>query len=86
MPLVAGKLITPEAAIAQGLCPECGVDLKKSNPIAELASHWKTTPPNDKRGDKARARKALLEKFISDNQVRTTNMPKPAAAAAAPLP
>jgi hypothetical protein len=86
MPLVNGKLITAAEAIAKGLCPETGADLTKVNPIAELRSLWKAPIPLDKRGDKARERKAMLEKFISDHNVRTTNMPKPAAAAAAPLP
>ncbi len=86
MPLVDGKLVTADAALAKGLCPECGADLKAENPIAHLNTHWQAPMPLDKRGDEARRRKALLEKFISDNKVRTSNMPKPAAATAAPLP
>ena len=86
MPLVEGKDMTPADAIAAGLCPECGQDLKLSNPIAHRKSHWKTMPPLDRRGDEARARMALLDKFIADNKVRTSNMPPPAAATAAPLP
>lgn len=86
MPLVNGTLVTAEAALAKGLCPECATDLKKSNPIAELHSHWKAPIPLDKRGDGARKRKAMLEKFIADNNVRTSDQPKPAAATAAPLP
>lgn len=72
--------------MAKGLCPECGQDLTKSNPIAHRASHWKKAPPHDKRGDEARRRMALFDKFIVDNKVRTSDMPKPAGAAAAPLP
>jgi hypothetical protein len=86
MPLVKGQDMTPDAAIAAGLCPECGQDLKASNPIAHRRSHWKVQPPLDRRGNEARRRMALLDKFIVDNNVRTSNMPKPAAAAAAPLP
>ena len=86
MPLVDGKLVTPAAALAKGLCPECGADLKTHNPIAELHSHWTAPIPLDKRGDGARLRKAMLMKFIADNNVRTSDQPKPAAAAPAPLP
>ena len=86
MPIVDGKLITPEEALKRGLSPETGRDLKTVNPIAELNSLWKAPIPLDKRGDGARKRKAMLEKFIADNNVRTTNMPKPVAATAAPLP
>ena len=86
MPLVKGKDLTPDEAIAQNRCPECGIDLTKVNPIAELHSHWKTPPPLDSRGDEPRRRQAMLLKFIADHNVRTSNMPKPAPAAAAPLP
>lgn len=86
MPLVHDKLITPEDALKQGLCPECGRDLKLSNPIAELASHWKSEPPLNKSGDKARERSAMLRQFITDNKIRTSNQPKPAPAEPAPLP
>lgn len=86
MPLVNGKLITPDAAIAQGRCPECGDDLTKSNPIAHFKSHWKTAPPVGRNGDEARRRIVLFQKFIADNKVRTSNMPKPAPEPAKPAP
>jgi len=86
MPLADGKLITAEEALKRGLSPETGRDLKAVNPIAELNNLWKAPIPLDKRGDKARERKAMLEKFIADNNVRTTNMPKPAAGKPADLP
>jgi hypothetical protein len=86
MPLVDGKTITPDDAIAQNRCPECGDDLKASNPIAHRKSHWKAPPPPNADGDEARRRIALFDKYIVDNNVRTSNMPKQAAPAAEPKP
>ena len=93
MPLVNGKYETPDAAMAAGLCPECGQDLTKSNPIAHFKSHWTTTPPRDSRGKEATRRMAMFQDFITKNKVRTSNMPAPKAPAApvaeakpAPLP
>jgi hypothetical protein len=82
MPLVNGKNVTPDEAIAQGRCPECGDDFKATNPIAHRKSHWKTAPPPNADGDEARRRMALFDKYIVDNNVRTSNMQKPAAPAA----
>ena len=83
MPLVKGKLVTPEAAIAQNLCPECGVDLTKVNPIAELKSHWHAQPRDNRQGAEALRRQNLLKDFIAKNKVRTSNMPPPVPIAAA---
>jgi hypothetical protein len=78
MPLVDGKNISPADAMAAGRCPECGDDLKTQNPIAHRRSHWLTQPPLGVDGDEARARMEMFDKFIADNNVRTSNMPKPA--------
>lgn len=86
MPLSDGKLITDAAALAKGLCPECGDDFKTSNAVAHSHMHWRAAKPLDKRGDKARSRAAMLDKYIADNSVRTSNQPKPAAAKPADLP
>lgn len=86
MPLHNGKLISAEDAIAQDLCPECGGDLKTSNAVAHFNKHWQKEPPSDKRGDKCRARRLMLTKYISDHNVRTSNQAKPAAGAVADLP
>ena len=86
MPLIDGKLVTADEALSQGRCPECAVDLTKVNPIAERRSHWKTYPTPNRQGLEALRRMALLDDFIAKNNVRTSNMPKTAAAAPAPLP
>ncbi|MGA7885879.1 MAG: hypothetical protein WCA44_09060 [Acidobacteriaceae bacterium] len=86
MPLVDGKLMSAQDALAKGLCPECGADFKTENAIAHLNSHWQGFIPVDKRGDKARQRQAMLQKYVADKNVRTTNMPPPVAAKPADLP
>lgn len=75
MPIVDGKILTPDEAIAANRCPECGADLTKVNPIAELNSHWHVEPPKGHRGDEARRREKLLTDFIDKNNVGTTNHP-----------
>jgi hypothetical protein len=82
MPLVNGKVLTPDEAIAQHCCPECGADLTNVNPIAELASHWRVTPRDDRQGKEGLRRRALLQKYIADNKVTTSDQPKPKEQAA----
>lgn len=86
MPLFEGEDISADDAMAKGLCPECGHDLKAENAVAHLNSHWKAPIPLDKRGDEPRRRQALLQKHIQDNDIRTTNMPPKAAGKPADLP
>jgi hypothetical protein len=80
MPLVNGKVMSPDDAMAAGRCPECGVDLRESNPIAHRRSHWKRQPPWGVDGDEARRRMVMFDKFIADNKVRTSNMQAPKTA------
>lgn len=84
MPFVDGKMLTPDEAIAAARCPECGADLTKVNPIAELNSHWTAQPRDNRQGAEALRRQNLLKAFIEKNHVRTSDMPKPAAPNAAP--
>lgn len=80
MPLLGDDDISADDAMAKGLCPECGHDLKIENAIAHLNRHWTAPIPLDKRGDEPRRRQAMLQKHIAENDIRTTNMPpKPAA-------
>jgi hypothetical protein len=85
MPYVDGKDLTPDEAMEANRCPECGVDLTKVNPIAELNSHWTKEPPNNRSGDEGRRRREMLREFITKNKVRTSDQPKPAAPNAAPV-
>jgi hypothetical protein len=86
MPLVEGKDVSPDDAMAKGLCPECGADLTKTNPIAHFRSHWKVRPKQDRDGEEGLRRMAMFQQFITDHDVRTTNMPKPKAPAAPAAP
>jgi len=71
MPVVNGKLITPDAAIAQELCPECGVSLKTTNAIAELNSHWQAPIPKGRPGAEPLRRQALLQGYIKAHNITT---------------
>lgn len=78
MPLVNEKLITADAALAQGLCPECGDSFKEVDPRAHLNMHWKAPIPVDKRGNESRRRQAMLTKAVAAKST--------AASGPAPLP
>jgi len=75
MPMVKGKLLTPDEAIEQDLCPECGVSLLDQNPIGHRNTHWLTQPRNDKRGTEALRRIALFDEYIRVHNVKTSNAP-----------
>jgi hypothetical protein len=83
MPIVNGKKVTPEEAIASKHCPECGADLTQVNAVAELNSHWTVKPRDDRRQAEAIKRQNLLMKYIADNHITTSNQPKPKPAAPA---
>ena len=63
---------TPEEALADHHCPECGRDFKKVNAVACLNAHWLKPGPDNIDGDEGRRRKAMLMKYIEDNNVQTT--------------
>jgi hypothetical protein len=84
MPLFEGKDITPDEAIALNRCPECAADLTQVNPIGHRNTHWITQPKPGRRGEEGLRRMGLLDKFIADNNVRTSNMSKPSPKADAP--
>lgn len=71
MPLVKGKLVTADAALAEGLCPECGDSFKDVDPRAHLNIHWKAPIPVDKRGNESRRRQAMLTKYITTKKTAT---------------
>lgn len=73
MPYVDGVEMTPDQAIAANRCPECGNDLTKVNPVAELNSHWKAYPVNNQDGQEALRRRAMLLDFIERNRVKTVS-------------
>lgn len=73
MPLVDGKLMTPEEAIAAHRCPECGRDLKTTNAIAERNAHWRVRPNNDADGKEGLRRMKMLDDYIKANDVHTSD-------------
>jgi hypothetical protein len=77
VPTKDGKYLKPEDAMAQGLCPECGIDLKSVNPIGHLNFHWVAMPRNDRGGLEALRRRAMLLDYIQKNDIRTSNDPRP---------
>jgi|GEM_PF-2193542 len=85
MPLVKGKLMSPDDAMAAGLCPECGDDLREQNPIAHRASHWQTRPKEDADGAEGLRRMRMFDKWIVDNKVRTSDQADPEKPNAAPV-
>jgi hypothetical protein len=85
MPIVNGKMLTPDEAIAQNRCPECGVDLTKVNPIAHSKAHWRVPPRDDRYGREGLRRQKLLQDFIAKHNIGTTNHPaKPVGTAIPP--
>jgi hypothetical protein len=82
MPLVNGELISPDDAMAKGLCPECGDDLRTQNPIAHRRSHWYTRPRDDMDGAEGLRRMKMFDEWIVKNNVRTSDQPKPTPNAA----
>jgi hypothetical protein len=77
MPIINGVEYTPEEAIAANYCPETGVDLTKVNPAAHRKSLWLAPPPLDDRGDEARRRMALYDKYLKDHPAPTEPPAKP---------
>jgi hypothetical protein len=73
MPMVDGKQVTPDEAMAAKHCPECGADLTKVNAVAELRSHWHIAPRDDRQGKEGLRRRAMLAKYIQDNHITTSN-------------
>jgi hypothetical protein len=86
MPLVNGKPMSPDDAMKQDRCPECGQDLKESNPIAHLRSHWRSMPRQDRDGEEGLRRMTMFKKYIADHDIRTSDMPKKAAPPPPPPP
>lgn len=67
MPLVNGKEITPDAAIALGLCPETGISLKGVHILHHIQRLWGNFDRHEKKSVEAMRRMALLRQFAKDN-------------------
>jgi len=60
MPYVNGKTVSPDEAIAQGLCPETGIDLKTVNVRQHADRLWPHIDPQNANHAEAARRKQLL--------------------------
>jgi hypothetical protein len=65
MPLVNGKLLTPDDAIAQGLCPETGVDLYGVNIEDHITRLWGTHERQELRNPEVFRRQQLLRDYAT---------------------
>lgn len=73
-PIVNGESLTPDEAIAKNLCPECGGDLVATSAIGHRNGHWRTPPPLNIDGDEARRRMGLLDRFVADHNIKTSDV------------
>jgi hypothetical protein len=85
MPLVDGQNMSPDDAIADHRCPECGVSLKAINPIAHRKAHWHRMPNDDVDGQEGRRRMKLFDDYIKAGDFRTSDMPEQPKPNAAPV-
>jgi len=64
MPLKDGVEISPDDAIKQDLCPECGTDLTKIHPRSHFATHWTGPIREDRSTVEARRRIKLCNDYL----------------------
>ena len=62
MPVLKGKVITPQEAISKGLCPETGKSLKGVNIEHHIQNTW-----HGELGPEAKERVAMLRDFAKEN-------------------
>ena len=68
MPIVNGKVITPDEAFQQRKCPECGIDLNQVNVVGHINEHWpRGFDPLDRAQDEGRRRMDML-KYVAGQQ------------------
>lgn len=71
MPIVNRKLLTPEQALAQDRCPECGISFKDHDAAAHLKAHWQTEPNVNRGGAEAARRRALYRDYLKSHPGRS---------------
>lgn len=67
MPQIDGVEISPDDAIAQDRCPECGADLKTVHPRSHFNTHWTGPIREDRSTTEARRRIALCNEYLEDH-------------------
>lgn len=84
MPIVDGKIISPDDALAQNRCPECGVDFKRVSARGHRQRHWRAQPPNGPDGEEGRRRIALYDGYLAAQDRKAILLTQSQARAAAP--
>jgi hypothetical protein len=64
MPIIDGRDVTPDHAIHQGLCPECGAALNPKSALSHAQGHWGTDPNSPRLSEEGRRRFNLILDFI----------------------
>src|SRR5690348_11576421 len=64
MPIIDGKSVSPDHAIHQGLCPECGAKLDAKNALGHAQGHWGIDPNSPHLSDEGHRRFNLVLDFI----------------------
>jgi len=59
----AEAALTPDERIAQGLCPECAMDVSNQAPATHALTHWPTAIFPDGRNQEAIRRQGLLVNY-----------------------
>lgn len=68
MPVINNVHHTPAEAIDQGLCPECGRDLKESSFEVETRLHWPGAEDTTTDQTERRYRIALLDRHFNPDK------------------
>jgi hypothetical protein len=64
MPIIDGKTVSPDHAIHQGLCPECGARLDHKTALPHAQGHWGMDPDAPRLSEEGRRRFNLVLDFI----------------------
>jgi hypothetical protein len=73
MPLVKARDISPDDALKQDLCPECGRSLVDESALSHLNRHWEREPNAGSDGDEARRRRGMLRDWVKSHNVRPSH-------------
>ena len=62
--LADGTQLTPDDAMAQSRCPECGVDLTKIHALSHFNTHWPAPLQDIREHEEARRRKKMFSEYL----------------------
>jgi hypothetical protein len=64
MPIIEGKNVSPDHAVHQGLCPECGATLTPKSALSHAQGHWGMDPNSPRVSEEGRRRFGLVLDFL----------------------